>query len=192
MVNEAWQAWVWVVAIDLVVVIAAWIASTRREPLDRLLPHHVAAAVIVALIGWETLVNQVGTLGSLTALSGYQLAFFASQLITAAAAATATVYLLRRRAWAVVLGVGVCLVRIVASVIGLIGLFGLGADFAEDSSMVTTVAYVILLTVPAIVGVWLLVDPFLRGRVRWPRVDGTTADAVTDESTTVPDAPREP
>ena len=137
MVNEAWQAWVWVGAIDLVVVIAAWIASTRRAPLERLLPHHVAAAVIVALIGWETLINQLGTVGSLAALSGFQLAFFASQLITAAAAATATVYLLRRRAWAVVLGVGVCLVRIVASIIGLVGLFGLGPDFSEDPSMGT-------------------------------------------------------
>ena len=113
----------------------------------------------MALIGWETLINQLGTLGSLTALSGFQLAFFASQLITAAAAATATVYLLRRRAWAVVLGVGVCLVRIVASIIGLVGLFGLGPDFSEDPSMATTVAYVILLTVPAMVGIWLLVDP---------------------------------
>jgi hypothetical protein len=190
MVNEAWQAWVWVVAIDLVVVIAAWIASTRRDPLERLLPHHVAAAVIVALIGWETLVNQLGTLGSLTALSGYQLAFFASQLITGVAAATATVYLLRRRAWAVVLGVGVCVVRIVASIIGLVGLFGLGPDFVEDPSMATTVAYVILLTVPAMVGIWLLVDPFLRGRLRWPGIEAAAVDEAQPE-TVATDAPRE-
>jgi hypothetical protein len=190
MVNEAWQAWVWVGAIDLVVVIAAWIASTRRAPLERLLPHHVAAAVIVALIGWETLINQLGTVGSLAALSGFQLAFFASQLITAAAAATATVYLLRRRAWAVVLGVGVCLVRIVASIIGLVGLFGLGPDFSEDPSMGTTVAYVILNTVPAIVGIWLLVDPFLRGHLRWPAIEAAPAGDKPPEAVST-DAPRE-
>ena len=191
MVDEAWQAWVWVAAIDVAVVIAAWLASTARAPLDRLLPHHVAGAVVVALIGWEIAVNQVGTVSLLSQLAGFQVAFVASQVIAAASAAVATIFILRRRSWAIVLGVGVCVVRIVAAVIGLVGLFALGPAFVDDPSMLSTVAYVILAAVPAVAGIWLLLDPFLRGSVRWPAADRDGPAAAPERSAT-PDPSREP
>ena len=162
-----WLAWAWVIGVDLAVIIAAVFASYDRTPLGSLRPQHVAAATIVGVMAWEGAANVVASLiGSAGPFTGLDIAFLAAQTIFAGAAAVMIVFVLRRRRWAVVLGIGLALSRFVLAVLAVVEMAQFSADI-DPASFAGTAAFVILGALPLLVAVWLFVDPFFRDQLTW-------------------------
>lgn len=171
-----WLAWAWVIGVDLVVVAAVVFSTYDRTPLASLRFQHVAAATIVAMVGWEAFSNVVSALISSTGLGAVDIGFLSAQAIFAAASAVALVFVLRRRRWAVVLGIGLALVRAVLAFLAIVDTAQF-ADSFEPGAFAGTIAFVILNAVPMLVAVWLFLDPFLRGQLRWRAAPEASASA---------------
>lgn len=179
----AWLAWAWVIGVDLAVVAGAVAASYDRAPFPSLRPQHVVAATILGLTGWEAGANIVSTLLALDGLATVDVAFLAAQAIFAIGAIVAFVFVIRRRRWAVVLGIGLAVVRFVLAVLDVVDL----AAFSEgDPTFVSTVVWVVLVAAPLLVAAWLFVDPFLRGQLTWRSAEDPAAASL--EPATDPDA----
>ena len=187
MYTEEWHAWAFVVVVVVPIVVALGLRLRRTGAFAALPPTHAAAAALIALFAWEALPNLpelVRIYSGLTAgLDGIpetttRQAFLAAYVAFLAGSAVAAVGLLRRRLWAVPLGIGTSLARI-----GLVALVwanftgstdGVGipgelfADFLVRSAMQV---------VPPIVTVVLLVWPLVTGR---PELHMVEADAGAD------------
>jgi hypothetical protein len=173
-----WLAWAWVIAVDLAVVVAAVFATYDRTPLAAVRPQHVTAAAIVAVLAWEGVANVVAAIIGSNAFSAVDVAFLAAQAIFAAAAGVMVAFVLRRRRWAVVLGIGLAAARFVLAALAIVD-FAAVADSMEPGGFAGTAAFVLLGALPLLVAVWLFVDPFLRGQLAWrapPRA--TSVDTV--------------
>jgi hypothetical protein len=170
-----WLAWAWVIGVDLAVIVAAVFATYDRTPLASLRTQHVVAATIVAVMGWEAFANVAGAVISPGAFAAVDVGFLAAQAIFAGATGVMFLFVLRRRRWAVVLGIGLASVRFLLAVLAVVDT----AQYAESlgPTFVGTVAFVLLGALPMLVAVWLFLDPFLRGQLEW-----RPADPVGDES----------
>lgn len=177
---SGWLAWAWVIAVDLAIVVAAAFATYDRHALASLRPQHVAAATIVALVAWESAANVVASVvGATEPFSGLDVAFLAAQALFAGAAAVMVAFLLRRRRWAVVLGIGLALARFLLAILGLID-FMQAAGGLEGSA--STVAFVLLGALPLLLAIWLFLDPFLRGQLAWRPVAASEPSASGEPS----------
>jgi hypothetical protein len=190
MTNE-WLAWAWVIGVDLAVIVAAVFATYDRTRLASLAVQHVVAATIVAVLGWEGAANVVASIIASTAFTAPDIGFLAAQAIYAAAAAVMIVFVLRRRRWAVVLGIGLASVRFVLAMLGLADIIPF-AESIDPAAFAGTVTFLMLGALPALVAVWLFFDPFLRGQLSWgPSADpepSSDAAAVDPAPEATPDA----
>jgi len=171
-----WLAWAWVIGVDLAVIVSAVFATYDRTPLASLRTQHVVAATIVAVMGWEAVANVVGALISPGSFNAVDVGFLAAQAIFAAAAGVMFVFVLRRRRWAVVLGIGLASVRFLLAALTVVDT----AQYAESmgpGNFAGTVAFVLLGALPMLAAVWLFLDPFFRGQLEW-RPSGPIADAA--------------
>ncbi|HEX2765301.1 MAG TPA: hypothetical protein VHR55_01475 [Candidatus Limnocylindria bacterium] len=180
-----WLAWAWVIGVDLAVIVAAVFATYDRTPLASLRPQHVAAAVIVALAGWEALSNVISALIASAPLGAVDIAFLAAQAIFAVAGGVALVFVLRLSRWAVILGIGLAFVRAVLAVLGLVDTAQY-ADSFEPGMFASTAAFMLLGAVPWLVAVWLFLDPFLRGELRWRAAPEASAPTTEPGATPEP------
>ncbi len=167
-----WMLWLWMGVAVASVFGAILVARSSRPRLSRLSVEHIAAAAIIGVVGWEAAVRVPETIVTVT--SGYAgiegargqgtyEAFAATLVGSVIGAVVAIVGLLRRRAWAVVLGLGVALARVGTVAIGVSNMLSLTASdpqFAWWSVQVAAGA------VPALAAIVLLVLPFMRGTVR--------------------------
>jgi hypothetical protein len=145
----------------------SWPAVRRTLPLE-----HVAGATLVALLGWEMLINLPGTavgywfltagLAEASGVEGTE-AFVVAQAAFVIAAALAVLGILRRRTWGSVLGIGLALAVVVWRVLIMITLFQLTGQGLDMGTYVSVLANVIGMgAIPALAGAVLLGLPLLR------------------------------
>ena len=161
-----WLAWAWVIGVDVVVIVAAIFATYDRSPLSALRWQHIVAATIVAMMGWEAAANVVASLVGANAFTAVDIGFLAAQAIFAGAAAVMFLFVLRRRRWAVVLGIGLAAVRLLFAVLALIDTAQY-FESMEPAGVWSTMTFVVLGAVPMLAAVWLFLDPFFRGQLAW-------------------------
>jgi hypothetical protein len=161
-----WLAWAWVIGVDLAVIVAAVFASYDRTPLASLRTQHVVAATIVAVMGWEAAANVVASIIGSGAFTAVDIGFLAAQAIFAGASAVMFVFVLRRRRWAIVLGIGLAAVRFLLAMLAVVDTAQY-VDSMEPAAFWGTVAFVVLGALPMLAAVWLFLDPFFRGQLAW-------------------------
>lgn len=185
-----WLAWAWVIAVDLAVIVAAVFASYDRATLRDVRWQHVSAATILAVMGWEGAANVVSSVIGSTAFTAPEIGFLAAQAIFAGAAAVTLFFILRRRRWAVVLGIGLGAVRFLLAVLAVVELLPFATDM-EPGSFAGAASFVVLGALPALAAVWLFLDPFIRGQLAW-RPHEELAGAVSAPGWEPSDAEAEP
>jgi hypothetical protein len=164
--------WVFSAATALTVVAGLLATRVRREWLSSLPMAHVAAVVLIALYGWETLVYLPSTIQLYTTgvagipdpagVEGYQ-AFMVASVAFVVAAALAIYGIVRRRPWGVVLGVGVAVTRVAMTLASAVNLFSMGLDpFGPGGLAWNVVDLIALRGVPAGIAIALLLWPLLR------------------------------
>jgi hypothetical protein len=167
--TEDWILWAWV-AVVTVAVLAAVLARRLHPGLLPAAPlQHVAGATLVAVIGWQALLNLPGTVlqyfttfawvGVPTGESAYE-AFVVASIVFVAASAVAVVAILRRRPWGAVLGIGLCVAHIGTSLVGITTLLSLMSEAGDPNLPWYTISFA-LEAVPAIVGIVLLAGPLI-------------------------------
>jgi hypothetical protein len=180
-----WLVWAWVIGVDVAVIGAAVFATYDRSALRDLRPQHVAAATILVVLGWQGFANVVSWIVGGNPIDALFVAFAAVQLIFVGAAAVMVLYVLRRRRWAVALGIGLGTARVLFGLLSILNGALLGAGI-EGPQLLAGVALDLLGAVPPFVAVWLFLDPFLRGQLTW------RATASADEAPTPDEAAIEP
>ena len=169
-----WPMLTLAVTVALAVIAAVWAAKNRptRRPV---LPYrHVAGAAIVALLGWEVIVNLPGAMLGYLALTaglgdvdGVEIdqAFVVAQVVFAIGAVFAVVGVLQRRVWGVVLAVGLAVARLamaIAVVAQMIAMFGDAQIIGEFDYLLIVATTIALQTVPPIAAIVLLAWPSAR------------------------------
>jgi hypothetical protein len=172
---EQLSMWVLPAGVAIAVGAAAWTAMTRPSPRATLPLEHVAGAAIIGLLGWEAVVALPGFVAGYASLTvdigefegvRAHLAQVAGLAAFAIGAAVAVVGILRRRPWAIVLGIGLSAVRAATTIASLITLWiltgeaiqvGGGGYFEYAAPMLA------LQIVPPLVAIGLLVWPLVRG-----------------------------
>jgi hypothetical protein len=192
-VIEAWQAWGFAAAVG--VAIAAAIVARVLLPgaLERLPIEHVAAAAIIGVVGWEAAIQLPGNLISFLSIGAGLGGFIVTPLqvyVVAASLSTiamfvAVVAILRRQIWGVALGVGVGLVQVAMSAVGVVSLLGMTAQGMPEDQLLWLLVSVGLRAVPGIVAVALLLRPLRRPVRPVAVVDGITD---VDADLTIEDA----
>jgi hypothetical protein len=193
---QDWLLWAWVavVAAGLVAAVVARVVHPGTRPTLPL--RHVAAATLIAILGWQALLMLPSTVLQFASLSPEiggptgQLAnraWVAAALVHVVAAVIAVVAILRRTAWGTVLGIGVAVANLGINAIGTISMLGFVTEFPRtDITFQVYAATNALSAVPALVAIVLLLAPLLRARAgRSDRGDrGDTAsegeDGITD------------
>ena len=178
-------------------VVAGLLATrVRREWVASLPMAHVAAVVLLALYGWETLVYLPSTIQVYTTgvagiadpagVEGYQ-AFMIASGAFVGAAVLAIYGILRRRPWGVVLGIGVAVTRAAMSVASAANLLSMGIDaFGPEGLASNVVTGLALNGLPALVAIALLLWPLLRG----PTTEAPPVDTVDWSADPSPEAGR--
>jgi hypothetical protein len=161
-----WLAWAWVIGVDLAVIVAAIFATYDRTPLSALRWQHIVAATIVAMMGWESAANVVSSLIGGSAFTAVDIGFLSAQAIFAGAAAVMFVFVLGRRRWAVVLGIGLAASRFLFAVLAVIDTAQY-VDSMDPAGFWGTVTFVLLGALPMLAAIWLFLDPFFRGQLAW-------------------------
>ena len=190
---EDWQAWGFAAAVG--VAIAAAIVARVLLPgaLERLPIEHVAAAAIIGVVGWEAAIQLPGNLISFLSIGAglgtfivtpLQVYVFAASLSTIAML-VAVIAILRRQIWGVALGVGVGLVQVAMSAVGVVSLLGMTAQGMPEDQLLWLLVSVGLRAVPGIVAVALLLRPLRRPVGHVAVVDGITD---VDADLTIEDA----
>lgn len=190
---EDWQAWGFAAAVG--VAIAAAIVARVLLPgaLERLPIEHVAAAAIIGVVGWEAAIQLPGNLISFLSIGAglgtfivtpLQVYVFAASLSTIAMF-VAVIAILRRQIWGVALGVGVGLVQVAMSAVGVVSLLGMTAQGMPEDQLLWLLVSVGLRAVPGIVAVALLLRPLRRPVGHVAVVDGITD---VDADLTIEDA----
>jgi hypothetical protein len=192
-VIEAWQAWGFAAAVG--VAIAAAIVARVLLPgaLERLPIEHVAAAAIIGVAGWEAAIQLPGNLISFLSIGAGLGEFIVTPLqvyVLAASLSTiamfvAVIAILRRQIWGVALGVGVGLVQVAMSAVGVVSLLGMTAQGMREDQLLWLLVSVGLRAVPGIVAVALLLRPLRRPVRPVAVVDGITD---VDADLTIEDA----
>ena len=190
---EDWQAWGFAAAVG--VAIAAAIVARVLLPgaLERLPIEHVAAAAIIGVVGWEAAIQLPGNFISFLSIGAglgtfivtpLQVYVFAASLSTIAMF-VAVIAILRRQIWGVALGVGVGLVQVAMSAVGVVSLLGMTAQGMPEDQLLWLLVSVGLRAVPGIVAVALLLRPLRRPVRPVAVVDGITD---VDADLTIEDA----
>ncbi len=192
---QDWLLWAWVavVAAGLVAaLIAGWARPGRLPTLS--LPH-VAAATLIAVLGWQALLFlpstvlqflSVSEIGGPTGQSANQ-AWVAAACVHIAAAVVAVVAILQRRFWAIVLGLGVAVANLGINAISTASMLGFVEEFpSSDPTFLVYAAMSALGAVPALVAIVLLLSPMARGRPR--RSSGYRGDPASEREEGIIDA----
>ena len=169
--NEA-IFWTFSAGTILTVVAGLWATRVRRQWLTALPMAHVAAVVLVALFGWESLVYLPSTIQVYTTgvagipdpanVEAYQ-AFMVASAAFVVGAGLAIYGILRLKPWGLVLGIGVAATRVVMTLASAVNLFSLGLDpFGPGGLAWNVVDLIALRALPAVAAVVLLVWPLLR------------------------------
>ena len=169
--NEA-IFWTFSAGTVLTVVAGLWATRVRRQWLTALPMAHVAAVVLVALFGWESLVYLPSTIQVYTTgvagipdpanVEAYQ-AFMVASAAFVVGAGLAIYGILRLKPWGLVLGIGVAATRFVMTLASAVNLFSLGLDpFGPGGLAWNVVDLIALRALPAVAAVVLLVWPLLR------------------------------
>ena len=175
----------WVFAGSTALTVAAGLLATRvrREWATTLPMAHVAAAVLVALFGWQSLVYLPGTVQYYAAavagipdpanVEAYQ-AFVVASAAFVVAAALAVYGTLRRRPWGLVLGIGVAGTSALTAVASSVNLFMINGDPFGPSGLAWNVFTLVAeRVVPPLVAIGLLL---------WPLRSPSTAEAPPVET----------
>jgi hypothetical protein len=168
--TEDWILWAWV-AVVAAAVLAAALARRLRPGLLPVLPVlHVAGTTLVAVIGWQALVNLPGTvlqyfttfagIGVPTGESAYE-AYVVAACVFVAASAVAVVAVLRRRPWGAVLGIGLCVAHIGTNLVGIASMLSLMGNMGGDPNLTWYTISFAFSAVPAIVAIVLLARPLI-------------------------------
>jgi len=168
--TDDWILWAWV-AVVAAAVLASVLARRLRPALLPILPlRHVAGATLVAVIGWQALLNLPGTvlqyfttfagIGVPTGESAYE-AFVAAACVFVAASAVAVVAILRQRPWGAVLGIGLCVAHIGTSLVGIASMLSLMGNLGGDPNLIWYMISYAFSPLPAIVGIVLLAVPLI-------------------------------
>lgn len=168
--------WGWVAVVVAGVVAALLARRMHPAPLPTLTLRHVAAATLIAILGWQALLTLPSTLlqfssgspemGGSTGQEALQ-AWVAAACTHVVAAPIAVVAILRRNVWGTVLGIGVAVANIGISVIGTISMLGMAAEYSQaDRTFLVYAATNALGAVPALVAIGLLLAPLQRGQAR--------------------------
>jgi hypothetical protein len=192
-VIEDWQAWGLAAAVG--VAIAAAIVARVLLPgaRERLPVEHVAAAAIIGVLAWEAAIQLPGNLISFLSIGAGLGEFIVTPLqvyVLAASLSTiamfvAVIAILRRQIWGVALGVGVGLVQVAMSAVGVVSLLGMTAQGMPEDQLLWLLVSVGLRAVPGIVAVALLLRPLRRPVRPVAVVDGITD---VDADLTIEDA----
>ena len=168
--TEDWILWAWVAVVAAAVLAAALARRLRPGLLPAVPLQHVAGATLVAVIGWQALVNLPGTvlqyfttfagIGRPTGESAYE-AYVVAACVFVAASAVAVVAILRRRPWGSVLGIGLCVAHICTSFVGIASMLSLMGNMGGDPNLTWYTITFALSAVPAIVGIMLLARPLI-------------------------------
>lgn len=171
--TDQWPMYVWAGAVGLAVVAGAWTATNRRGERPDLPLEHVAGATLVALFGWQMLVQLPGSAfgyWTLTAglpdLSGArgQQAYLVAQAVFVVAAALAVMGILRRRSWGVALGIGLAAAIVVWRIVTLVTTIGtFGGAIGGDTYFAIATTSIGLEAVPALAAVVMLARPLVSG-----------------------------
>ena len=164
----------WAFSIGTVVAVVGGLLAgrVRGEWLASLPLAHAAGAALIALFGWEVLIYLPGTLQAYFAtVAGIpnpagvadQQAFLAASAVFAVAAVLAVVGILRRRPWAIVLGIGLAATRAAMSLAAAVSFLTYAENFEPDQFGQLLATSLAQNAVPALVATGLLLWPLLRG-----------------------------
>ncbi len=194
MTGNEWVFWTFSAATALTVVAGVLASRVGRDWVTDLPMAHVAAVVLVALFGWESLVYLPSTIQTYTVgvsgiidpanVESYQ-AFMVASAVFVVAAGLAIYGILRRRPWGLVLGAGVAGTRLVMAIVASVNLLTLNGELFGPAGLAWNAATVVAeRAVPAAAAIVLLLWPLLRGSTAdAPPVE--TADWHPDPSTEV-------
>jgi len=171
--NEGlWAMYVWAATVALAIVAGIWSATTHRDVRPSLPTEHVAGVALLAFFGWEML------LGLPEAVKGYSLlsaglgdlrdlqpqqAFLAAQAAFAIGTGFAVVGVLRRRTWGAVLGIGLAVSLVVASVLSFATVTATMAESMDPDTYWSFVVSIFgLRAIPALAAAALLLWPIVR------------------------------
>ena len=171
---QGWLLWAWV-ALVAAGLAAAMIARVVQPGTRPTLPlRHVAAATLVAVLGWQALLMLPSTVLQFASLSpeiggptdqSANQAWMAAAIVHIVAALIAVVAILRRRPWGTVLGIGVAVANVGINAIGTISMLGFVDEFSQtDITFRVYAATNALSAVPALAAIVLLLAPLLRRR----------------------------
>ena len=170
--GQQWAMYAWAGAVALTVFAGGWAATNQRTVRPVLPLEHVAAAALIGSFAWDMLVQLPGSLyGVWTLTAGLgdvlgdepQQAFVAAQVLFVAAGALAVPGILRRRAWGIVLGIGLSVALVLWAVLSASHLVAqFGGSMPADVVMSILVNAIGLSVVPALVAIGLLAWPLVR------------------------------
>jgi hypothetical protein len=175
-IGNEWLFWTFSAATAVTLLAGVVATRVRREWLTSLPMTHVAALVLLALFGWESLIYLPGVIQTYVIgvagiadppnVEGYQ-AFMVASVAFVIAAALAIYGILRSRPWGVVLGIGVAGTRLVTALVSTANLFTLNGDFfGPDAVGWNAAIFLAERAIPAIAAIVLLMWPLLRGSRR--------------------------
>ena len=173
MTGNDWLFWSFSAATALTVLAGLVATRIRGGWLTSLPMTHVAALVLLALFGWESLIYLPGVIETYVIgvagiadppnVEGYQ-AFMVASVAFVIAAALAIYGILRRRPWGVALGIGVAGTRLVTALVSTANLFTLNGEFFGPAGVGWNAAILLAeRAIPAAAAIVLLLWPLLRG-----------------------------
>jgi hypothetical protein len=182
--------WAFSAATTLAVVAGLLATRIRGEWLASVPLAHASAAALVALFGWEVLIDLPGTIAVYSAtVAGIadapgvadQQVFILTSVAFVVATVFAVVGILRRRSWAAVLGVGLAASKVATSLASVVSLMTFAESFQPGDFGLLLGTTLALNAVPALAAIALLLWPLRRGStVQAPPVE--TVDWGSDPS----------
>ena len=153
-----WTQWLFVGGVIAAFAAAGWAAVRYPRPQPELPMEHVAAAALIGLVAWDSLVD----VPELVAITSGPYALTAASVFVAGTV-IATVGILRRRVWGAVLGIGLAATQVLGGAAAIIQLATFDAETVGETSYLEFIAPTIVMdSIPLLVAIGLLVWPLRR------------------------------
>jgi hypothetical protein len=169
-----WQAAAFALLVAIPIVAALVTRVVLPHAFNRLPLTHVAAATIIASVGWESAIQVPGALAAFTLIgSGVSGVFLSNEQIVLASVVAfaltsfvAAFAILARRPWGVAMGLGVAVGGVGTAILSVLStIANLSVGGALDDQLMWFVPQIALRGVPPLVAIGLLAWPLLRGRL---------------------------
>ena len=153
-----WTQWLFVGGVIAAFAAAGWAAVRHPRPRPDLPVEHVAAAALIGLVAWDSLVD----VPELVAITSGPYTLTAATVFVVGTV-IAIVGILRRRTWGAVLGIGLAATQVLGGAAALIQLATFEAEAVGETIYLEFIAPTIVMdSIPLLVAIGLLLWPLRR------------------------------